>query len=90
VESDSKDCLDKPGIQAELRDAANHSILHPAYERRPGWQQDFNMFAMALALSAESIAAPRVFHELGGAYTPWPWQYMAQPEKAYARFRRTA
>ncbi|MEU2929906.1 hypothetical protein ABZ636_33370 [Streptomyces sp. NPDC007251] len=90
VESDSKDCLDNPRIQAELRDAAEHSILHPAYERRPGWQQDFNMFAMALALSAESSVAPRVFHELAGAYTPWPWQYMAQPEKMYARFRRTA
>jgi hypothetical protein len=90
VESDSKDCLDKPGIQAELAQAARHSILHPAYERRPGWQQDFNMFAMALALSAESAVAPRVFHELGGAYTPWPWKYMAQPEKMYARFRRTA
>ncbi|MQY33462.1 hypothetical protein SRB17_14230 [Streptomyces sp. RB17] len=90
VESDRKDCLDTPGVQEELRAAARHSILHPAYERRPGWQEDFNMFAMALALSSESIVAPRVFHELDGAYTSWPWKYMAQPEKMYARFRRTA
>ncbi|WP_164412611.1 tetratricopeptide repeat protein [Streptomyces salinarius] len=90
VESDSPGCLDLPYIQKELRDAARHSILHPAYERRPGWQQDFNMFAMALSLASESVVAPRVFHELGGACTPWPWRYMAQPEKAYARFRRHA
>ncbi len=90
VESDNQDHLDTPQTQEELREAARRSILHPAYERRPGWQEDFNIFAMALALSAESIVAPRVFHELDGAYTPWPWKYMAQPEKAYARFRRRA
>ncbi|MFI6250854.1 hypothetical protein [Streptomyces sp. NPDC051016] len=90
VESDGGTSLDTPGTQEELREAARRSILHPAYERSPGWQQDFNIFAMALGLSAEGIVARRVFHELAGAYTPWPWQYMANPEKAYARHRRTA
>ncbi|WP_399882670.1 hypothetical protein ACGH7X_06975 [Streptomyces sp. BBFR51] len=90
VESDSQSCLDLPYIQAELREAARHSILHPAYERRPGWQHDFNVFAMALSLASESVVAPRVFHALDGAYTSWPWGYMAQPDKAYARFRRHA
>ncbi|MER6536136.1 hypothetical protein ABT215_20470 [Streptomyces sp900105755] len=90
VESDDKDCLDTPEIQGELRDAARRSILHPGYERRPGWQEDFNIFAMALSLSAESVVAPRVYHELDGAWTRWPWTYMAQPEKTYARFRRRA
>ena len=90
VESDSKDCLDTPETQDELREAARRSILHPAYERRLGWQQDFNMFAMALSLASESIVSPRVFHEVDGAYTSWPWRYMAQPEKAYARFKRHA
>ncbi|MGV9339660.1 hypothetical protein [Streptomyces sp. NPDC003688] len=90
VESESKDSLDTPEIQTELRDAARRSILHPDYERRPGWQEDFNIFAMALGLAAETIVAPRVFHELGGAYTPWPWKYMARPEKMYACYRRHA
>lgn len=90
VESDDKKCLDTPEIQAELRDAAKRSILHPGYRRRPGWQEDFNTFAMALSLAAESIVAPRVYHELDGAFTRWPWVYMAQPENAYARFRRRA
>ncbi|WP_020123179.1 hypothetical protein [Streptomyces canus] len=90
VESGSQNHLDSPQVQEELREAARRSILHPAYDRPLGWQEDFNIFAMALALSAESIVAPRVFHELGGAFTSWPWKYMAQPEKAYARFRRRA
>ncbi|MGX1246272.1 hypothetical protein RKD46_007376 [Streptomyces pseudovenezuelae] len=90
VESDSRDHLDTPQTQEELREAARRSILHSAYERPLGWQEDFNIFAMALALSTESVVAPRVFHELDGAYTSWPWTYMAQPEKTYARFRRRA
>jgi hypothetical protein len=90
VESDRKSCLITPEIQDELLDAAERSILHPAYVRRPGWQQDFNMFAMALSLASERIALPRVFHELQGAYTTWPWRYMAQPETMYARARRNA
>lgn len=90
VESGSQNHLDSPQVQEELREAARRSILHPAYDRPLGWQEDFNIFAMALALSAESIVTPRVFHELGGAFTSWPWKYMAQPEKAYARFRRHA
>ncbi|MDF2271912.1 hypothetical protein P2Q00_41805 [Streptomyces coacervatus] len=90
VESDHKNCLITPEIQDELLEAAERSILHPAHVRRPGWQEDFNIFAMALSLASERIALPRVFRELGGAYTSWPWRYMAEPEKMYARARRNA
>jgi hypothetical protein len=85
VESDSGDCLQTPETQAELQDAADHSILHPAYVRHPGWQQDFNMFAMALSLAAERQTVRRVFQALDGAYTSWPWTYFAEPEKQFAR-----
>ncbi|MFF4121534.1 hypothetical protein [Streptomyces sp. NPDC001714] len=90
VESDRKNCLITPEIQDELLETAERSILHPAYVRRPGWQVDFNMFAMALSLANGRLALPRVFRALGGAYTPWPWRYMAQPEKKYAAARRNA
>lgn len=88
VESDSGDCLETPEIQAELRAAADHSILHPAYERRPGWQHDFNMFAMALSLADERHTVRRVFQALDGAYTRWPWTYFAEPEEQFARRSR--
>ncbi|CAK7286451.1 hypothetical protein AB0N77_33205 [Streptomyces misionensis] len=90
VESNRMNSLITPAIQDELLETAERSILHPAYVRRPGWQYDFNVFAMALSLASERIALPQVFRELKGAYTTWPWSYMDQPEKKYARARRNA
>ncbi|MFJ7965579.1 hypothetical protein [Streptomyces sp. NPDC096324] len=90
VESERGNCLETPAIQAELREAADHSILHPAYARHPGWQHDFNMFAMALSLAGERHTARRVYQELDGAYTSWPWTYFAEPEKQFARHHRRA
>lgn len=90
VESGRGDCLETDEIRAELRLAADHSILHPAYVRRPGWQHDFNMFAMALSLAEEGHTVRRVFQALDGAYTSWPWRYMSEPEKSFARRYRRA
>lgn len=90
VESDDEGCLRTPEIQAELRLAADHSVLHPTYTRRPGWQHDFNVFAMALSLAGERQTAGRVFQALNGAYTSWPWTYFADPEKQFARHQRRA
>ncbi|MFJ2766343.1 hypothetical protein [Streptomyces sp. NPDC087300] len=90
VESDRGDCLQEPQIQAELRKAADHSILHPAYQRRPGWQQDFHLFAMALSLADERHTVQRVVQTLDGAYTSWPWEYFAEPEKQFAGLHRRA
>ncbi|MFF5900610.1 hypothetical protein ACFY8O_32460 [Streptomyces argenteolus] len=90
VESEGEGCLDTPEIRAELRDAADHSILHPDHVRRPGWQNDFNMFAMALSLAGERHTVRRVFKMLDGAYTTWPWTYFADPEEQFARRHRRA
>ncbi|MFM9453909.1 hypothetical protein [Streptomyces europaeiscabiei] len=90
VESDRGDYLETSEIQAQLREAADHSILHPAYAWRPGWQHDFNMFAMALSLAGERHTVRRVFQTLDGAYTKWPWTYFGEPEKQFARHHRRA
>lgn len=87
VESDRRDCLQDPRIRAELREAAERSILHHAYERRLGWQGDYNIFAMALSLAGSSTAS-NVFRELEGVYTEWPWVFMSDPQKAYSRLRK--
>ncbi|MEU0651875.1 hypothetical protein ABZ485_06480 [Streptomyces albogriseolus] len=87
VESDDGACLQQPRIRTELRQAAERSVLHHAYQRRLGWQGDYNIFAMALSLAGSSTAS-NVFRELEGAYTEWPWTYMSEPQKAYARFRK--
>ncbi|WP_086760089.1 hypothetical protein [Streptomyces griseiscabiei] len=85
VESERGDYLETAEIQAQLREAADHSILHPAHVRHPGWQEDFNIFAMALALAGERHTVRRVFQALDGAYTTWPWTYFANPEKEFAK-----
>lgn len=91
VESGRGDRLRTDEIRAELRQAADHSILHPAYTRRPGWQYDVSLFAMALSLADEQHTIRRVFQALDGAYTgTWPWTYLAEPEKRFARHHRRA
>lgn len=90
VESERGDHLRTAEIQAQLREAADHSILHPAYAWRPGWQEDFNTFAMALSLAGERHTVRRVFRTLDGAYTPWPWKYFGEPEKQFALRHRRA
>ncbi|MCF3962531.1 hypothetical protein [Streptomyces fuscigenes] len=79
VESDRPDVLETPDTRAELQVAARHSILHPSHVRGPGWQHDFNLFAMALSLAEERDVIREVFRELDGAYTTWPWRYLSEP-----------
>lgn len=86
VESEVPDTLERPAVRKELREAAERGVLHPDYERRPGWQYDFNLFAMALSLAGELATARRVFKELDGAMTDRPWGYFAEPHKQFARF----
>ncbi|MET9390399.1 hypothetical protein ABZY20_08285 [Streptomyces sp. NPDC006624] len=90
VEADRGDHLQTSEIRARLREAADRSILHPAYTWPLGWQNDFNMFAMALTLAGERHTVRRVFQTLDGAYTEWPWTYYAEPEKQFARAYRRA
>ncbi|WP_459246260.1 hypothetical protein [Streptomyces youssoufiensis] len=90
IEADDGECLETPEIQAELRRAVDHSILHPAYAFRPGWQYDFNLFAMALALADERHTIRRVFRTLDGAYTVRPWLHLAEVEKEFTRHHRRA
>ncbi|MGW5353934.1 hypothetical protein ACWERV_25870 [Streptomyces sp. NPDC004031] len=90
VESDAQDFLERPAVRDELREAAEHSVLHPGYERRPGWAYEFNLFAMALSLAGEGPTARRVFQELGGAYTRRPWDYLPDPAKQFARYQSRA
>ncbi|UWE07753.1 hypothetical protein [Actinacidiphila bryophytorum] len=86
-EAKNGDHLHSARVQAELRDAAERSVLHPGYVRRPGWQYDLNLFAMALSLANERTTAGRVFQELDGARTVAPWHYFTEPDKQFARFR---
>lgn len=90
VEAEDEHHLTTMATQYELREAAERSILHPGYERRPGWQRDFSAFAMALCLAREQRTARRVLKALDGAYTEWPWMYFAKPEERFAKYHSRA
>ncbi len=69
--------LTRPEVLAELREAAERSVLHPDFQRRRGWQGTYNSFALALSLAGERATAHRLFQALDGTVTSFPWRYLS-------------
>lgn len=74
-------------VRAQLLAAADRSVRHPDYVRRPGWPSVHNTFAMAFAFGTEWAAAGEQFDLIGDLVTEWPWQYMSRPEQAFLQTR---
>ena len=75
-----------PSVARDLVEAADRSVLHPAYERRRNWAADNNPFAAAFSLAGDWPRARRQFEILGGLGTQTPWAYFTGgPENAYLR-----
>ncbi|WP_430782359.1 DUF4034 domain-containing protein [Actinoplanes sp. G11-F43] len=80
-----------PLVRADLRTAAEQSILHPAFTRTPGWASRANTFAMALHMAGEYQYAAHVFDLIGDHVTEWPWFYrtlFGSPARTFAKARR--
>ncbi len=75
-------------VRAELIAAADRSVRHPDYVRRPRWPSVHNAFAMAFSFSGEWAAAGEQFDLIGDLVTEWPWQYMGQPDQSFLQFRK--
>ncbi|GGM32004.1 MULTISPECIES: hypothetical protein [Micromonospora] len=69
------DYIGQPEVLAELNAAADHSVRHPDYRRRPGWPNVHNAFAMAFAMAGDLSSAAEQFEVIGDLVTPFPWQY---------------
>ncbi len=63
-------------VRAQLHEAADRSVRHPAYRRRPGWPVQHNTFAMAFSLAGEHRAAAEQFELIGDRVTDLPWLYL--------------
>ncbi|MET4923275.1 hypothetical protein P3L51_13080 [Streptomyces sp. PSRA5] len=75
-------------VVAELHEAADRSVRHPAYERPRDWIPTFNTFAMAFSLAGEKKAAAELFNALEGRVTDFPWQYISNDAaKAFGKWR---
>ncbi|MFC4067042.1 DUF4034 domain-containing protein [Actinoplanes subglobosus] len=79
-----------PQVRHELIAGAYHSVLHPGFQRIPGWPSRANTFAMALHLSGEYGHAARVFDVIGDHVTEWPWQYRGDAARKFASARKDA
>lgn len=86
-EGEDGEYMRSPEVGERLRLAADRSVRHPRYERRPGWAAGDNAFAMAFTLNGDRPAAAERFDALGDRVTRWPWSYMAVPDVAYTRAR---
>lgn len=81
----------RPDVVAELHEAADRSVRHPAYERPRDWIPTFNTFAMAFSLAGEKKAAAEFFKALEGRVTNFPWQYVDNDAaKAFGKWRDKA
>jgi hypothetical protein len=80
--------MSSPEVRTQLLAAADRSVRHPYYVRRPGWPSVHNAFAMAFSFSAEWAAAGEQFDLIGDLATEWPWQYMNRPDQAFLQFRK--
>lgn len=77
-------------VRAELRAAADRSVRHPGYERRPGWPSPHNSFAMAFSLAGDWAAAAEQFDAIGDLMTEFPWQYTPFPRRKFRKLRDRA
>lgn len=67
--------IGEAAVIAELNEAADHSVRHPDYQRRPGWPVVHNTFAMGFAMAGDFPSAAEQFEVIGDLVTEWPWQY---------------
>jgi hypothetical protein len=73
-----------------LAEAADRSVLHPAFERTFGWVAVANSFALMLSLVEDRGRAKRVFEVAGPWVTEHPWLIVGDPVEKFARYRTRA
>ncbi|GAA0411572.1 hypothetical protein GCM10010160_44820 [Acrocarpospora corrugata] len=89
-EGDSDGYLARPDVLAELHAAADRSVRHPAFARRPGWPLAPNMFAFVFAMADQHAAAADQFQMIGDIVTDWPWTLFDEPGQTFRDFRAAA
>lgn len=73
---EDEEYLDDDAVRAEINAAADHSVRHPDYRRRPGWASVHNTFAMGFSKVGDLRSAAGQFEVIGDQVTSWPWQYI--------------
>ncbi|MGX7671019.1 hypothetical protein [Plantactinospora sp. DSM 117369] len=79
-----------PEVRARLREAAERSVLHPAFRRTPGWVLVQNTFAMMLSIIDDHRTSARLFDGLGHLVSVEPWEMSGDPIARFEQARREA
>lgn len=79
--------LSRPDVVAELNAAADHSVRHPAYVRRPGWPRLHNAFAFAFVCAGDYRSAAQQFDIIGDLVTDHPWSCLRGDRDGVAAFQ---
>ncbi|WP_143049618.1 hypothetical protein [Asanoa ishikariensis] len=85
--------LKQPDVGQELRSAAEHSLLNPAFRPVPGWVAAAGTFAMAFSLAEDYAAAAHHFNALlvgGNLADEAPWNYLGDPATVFVDHRDRA
>lgn len=82
--------LRRPDVHRELVEAADRSVLHPAFRRSYGWVTAYGAFAAMFSLIGDLPRAAVHFRALGNLASEYPWAYFDKPADAYVRYRNAA
>ena len=77
-------------MRAELHEAAQRSVWHPAFRRGFGWVGTMSTFAAAFSLVGDEPAAASMFSALGPYAAQWPWTYLGDPAQQIRAARSRA
>ncbi|MEU4621636.1 hypothetical protein AB0G04_16880 [Actinoplanes sp. NPDC023801] len=75
-------------VRAELNEAADRSVRHPAFRRTHGWVRVTSTFAMAFALLDDRPAAASLFTALGDLGSDRPWDHLGDPASVIVKYRK--
>ncbi|WP_433828390.1 hypothetical protein ACQP2E_03255 [Actinoplanes sp. CA-015351] len=67
--------LHDPRLRADLDQAAQHSVLHPRFNREYGWVRAASSYAALFSLLGDQPNAARMFELLGNLATVEPWAH---------------
>jgi hypothetical protein len=77
--------LQRSDVLAELNAAADRSVRHPDYVRRPGWPGPHNTFAFCFVFAEDWPAADEQFRAIGNLVAASPWERLGNaPHKFVA------
>jgi hypothetical protein len=88
--AERKEYLRRPEVMRELVEAAEASVLHPAFRRRYGWVGAHGYFAVIFSLAGEHARAAAHFQAMNGFASEYPWSQFADKAATYRKYRDLA